>query len=66
MQVSPTGAVAYVLWAEIKHHAKNIQLDEFVVMPNHIHGILIFKNDTPSVAGTTHALYLPSQQSPSQ
>jgi putative transposase len=66
MQVSLTGAVAYVLWAEIKHHSKNIQLDEFVVMPNHVHGILILKNDTPSVEGTMHALYLPSQQPPSQ
>ena len=41
MQVSPIGAIAYVLWDEIKNHTKNIQLGEFVVMPNHVHGILI-------------------------
>jgi len=25
---------------EIKNHSKNIELHQFVVMPNHIHGIL--------------------------
>ncbi len=45
MQVSPAGAIAHVLWHEIKNHAKNVELGEFVVMPNHVHGILILKND---------------------
>ncbi|MFH2096637.1 MAG: transposase [Bacteroidota bacterium] len=27
-------------WYEIPNHFKNIVLDEFVIMPNHIHGIL--------------------------
>ena len=44
MQVSPAGAIAYVLWNEIKNHAKNVELGEFVVMPNHVHGILILNN----------------------
>ena len=41
MKVSPAGAIAHVLWYKIKNHANNIELGEFVVMPNHIHGILI-------------------------
>src|SRR5690554_8187162 len=41
MQVSPAGAIAHVLWYEIKNHLENIELGEFVVMPNHVHGILI-------------------------
>jgi putative transposase len=41
MQVTPAGAIAYVLWHEIKNREKNIELGEFVVMPNHVHGILI-------------------------
>lgn len=53
MQLTPAGAIASVFWHEIKNHAKNIELGEFVVMPNHIHGILIL-NDV----GTTHALSL--------
>jgi REP element-mobilizing transposase RayT len=45
MQISPTGTIAHVLWHEMKNHAKNIELGEFVVMPNHVHGILILKGN---------------------
>lgn len=45
MQLTPAGAIASVLWHEIKNHAKNIELGEFVVMPNHIHGILILNGN---------------------
>lgn len=41
MQLSSIGVLADVFWHEIKNHAKNIELGAFVVMPNHIHGILI-------------------------
>lgn len=45
MQFTPAGAIAHVLWNEMKNHAKNIVLGEFVVMPNHIHGILILNGN---------------------
>jgi REP element-mobilizing transposase RayT len=41
MHVSPLGAIADVLWHEIPNHAPFVELGDFVVMPNHIHGILI-------------------------
>ena len=41
MHLSNVGVLANVLWYEIKNHSKNVILDEFVVMPDHIHGILI-------------------------
>jgi putative transposase len=41
MQLSQMGVIADILWYEMQHRAKNIELGEFVVMPNHIHGILI-------------------------
>jgi len=28
-------------WVEIPKHHQNVQLDEYVVMPNHIHGIVV-------------------------
>ena len=58
IQISPAGAIADVLWFEIKNHAKNIELGEYVVMPNHVHGILILNGN--NVVGTTHALSLPT------
>ena len=66
MQLSHLGLLADVFWYEIKNHAKNITLDAFQVMPNHIHGILILNgnkretdNETHDVVETTHALSLP-------
>ena len=40
MILSHVGVLADVYWNEIKHHAQHIQLGSFVVMPNHIHGII--------------------------
>ncbi len=47
IKMSSIGILADVLWHEIKNHAKNIELGAFVVMPNHIHGILIL--DKPEI-----------------
>jgi len=38
---SPIGDIANMMWHEIKNHAKNVKLGEFIVMPDHIHGIII-------------------------
>jgi len=44
IQLSQIGVIADILWYEIKNHTNNIELNEFVVMPNHIHGILILND----------------------
>jgi REP element-mobilizing transposase RayT len=50
MHLSNIGVLANVLWYEIKNHSKNVILDEFVVMPDHIHGIIIIEgNDRESL-----------------
>lgn len=46
MALSHLGVIADVLWHQIPNHAKYVELGDFVVMPNHIHGILIL--DKPS------------------
>ena len=33
--------MAYQYWQEIPNHFPFVRLDEFVIMPNHIHGIII-------------------------
>ena len=45
MKLTPIGAIADVLWHEIKNHANHVELDAFIVMPNHIHGIIIINDD---------------------
>lgn len=64
MVLTNAGVIADILWHEIKHHNKNIQLGEFIVMPNHIHGILILNNlDTVE---TGRALSLAAMPNPGQ
>ena len=45
MNLSGIGIIADILWYEIKNHAQNIELGEFVVMPNHVPGILILNGN---------------------
>ncbi|MBR8838516.1 MAG: hypothetical protein DSM106950_32075 [Stigonema ocellatum SAG 48.90 = DSM 106950] len=41
MQLSTEGKLAQKFWREIPNHFSDFHLDEFIVMPNHIHGILV-------------------------
>jgi len=41
MILSNLGIIADIFWHEIKNHCNTVELDAFVVMPNHIHGILL-------------------------
>ena len=72
MELSQVGVIADILWHEIINHSRNMKLGEFVVMPNHIHGILIIDEDKKYCGGdengdcvdsveTRHALSLQTQ-----
>ncbi len=41
MQLSEIGNLAKKYWQEIPQHFPFVQLDAFVVMPNHVHGIIL-------------------------
>jgi len=68
-ELSNLGILAEVYWKEITNHFNTVELDAFVVMPNHIHGILILtgnekngtdelgsQNDDRCAVETRHAL----------
>jgi len=40
MVLSEMGLIAKNIWCEISKHFPHAELDEFIVMPNHIHGLL--------------------------
>jgi putative transposase len=48
MMLSEIGIIANACWSAIKEHAKNIELGNYVVMPNHVHGILTLDGNPPS------------------
>jgi REP element-mobilizing transposase RayT len=41
MILNDTGQIAQKCWLEIPDHYPNVVLDEFIIMPNHIHDIII-------------------------
>jgi len=63
MVLSNMGVIADILWYEITNHSKNTELGAFVVMPNHIHGILILTNNekNENLVEKGHALFLPNK-----
>lgn len=43
MILNKFGQIAHDCWVEIVDHFDDVELDEFVVMPNHVHGIVVNK-----------------------
>jgi REP element-mobilizing transposase RayT len=48
MDLTNIGKIAREFWQQIPQHYSWVEIDEFVVMPNHIHGILLFKKENPN------------------
>ena len=61
MQLSEMGHIAHQHWFEIPEHFLFIKLGAFVVMPNHMHGILVIDHSVESLnVETLHATSLPN------
>lgn len=45
MKLSTLGEIAYYQWIQLPYRFATIKLDTFVIMPNHLHGIIII-NET--------------------
>ena len=41
---SPIVEIAYQFWLEIPQHFKYIDIDSFIIMPNHVHGIVVINH----------------------
>ena len=41
MHLNEAGQIVVQTWQDLPNHISNVQLDAFVVMPNHVHGIII-------------------------
>ena len=53
--LSPAGMIAQNKWQSIPKYYPNVKLDEYVIMPNHIHGIIFIRDEiTTKVVGTEH------------
>jgi REP element-mobilizing transposase RayT len=48
MQLNLIGQTVIALWKDIPKHFSNVELDEFILMPDHLHGIIIISQQEPS------------------
>jgi len=76
MQLNPIGRMVQECWRAIPQHFPHVVLDAFVVMPNHVHGILVIVEKTNAGAahsagamrsvGATHASPLQNDNTPTR
>jgi putative transposase len=68
MRLSDFGKIAEECWRAIPDHFPNVELGAYVIMPNHVHGIIVINdgsatNSSPSV-GARHVSPLPQPSNP--
>ena len=56
------GEIAEKLWLKIPKHFEDMELDEHIIMPNHVHGIIIIDSDEEPV-GNRPCLF-PTRRTP--
>jgi len=70
MAVNNFGCILKACWLEIPAHFPDVAVDAFVVMPNHIHGIVVIDRSVGMIhtgaphIGARHASPLPTTASP--
>ena len=43
--MTPVGKVAKRCWSDIPSHYPSVEIDEYVIMPDHVHGILVIEDE---------------------
>lgn len=64
MLLNEIGRIADQCWLQIPNHFQNTELGDFIIMPNHVHGLIIINGihtdeREHNTAETGHALSLP-------
>jgi putative transposase len=54
--------LAEACWRDIPGHGDNVELDEFVVMPNHIHGLIVIRERADIAEGRGVQLNAPTAE----
>ncbi|MTJ53264.1 transposase [Anabaena sp. UHCC 0253] len=51
MTFTVRGFIADQFWLQISNHFPNVELDYFVIMPNHVHGIIVINDEFTVIKG---------------
>jgi REP element-mobilizing transposase RayT len=63
MQLNDAGKMVYDVWNDLPAFYPGVQTDAFIVMPNHIHGIIILVGADPRVCPNADPRVCPAQPS---
>ena len=64
MVLNDFGKIVDKYWIEIPDHFSDIRLDEYIIMPNHIHGIIIIKDKSEVRNGHARSILRQHQKLP--
>ena len=65
MRLNMLGVLVQRSWGVLPEHFPNVELDAFVIMPNHVHAVVVLfdpeNKPVDNAVGATHASPLPAQ-----
>ena len=64
MRLNEFGRLAHDTWNDLPNHNSNCHLDAFVIMPNHVHGIVIIGNRIDSAGTDSRPVGVGSEPTP--
>ena len=59
MQLNEAGEMVKQVWQELPQRFPTIEMDQFVVMPNHVHGIIVINGHRPADSVPSHSNDIP-------
>jgi len=62
MKLSEIGEIINQFWIEIPYHFDNAHMDEFIIMPNHLHGIIMIDVNCRGEVSSPYKSTLPNSQ----
>ena len=62
VRLNDAGKMVERVWSELTGHYPGVELDEFIVMPNHMHGIIVLVGAGPRACPDQMGLHTPTGQ----
>ncbi len=53
VRLSKYGEIVEKWWGQVPHHFTNVECDDYVIMPNHFHGIIVILDHLENVHSPT-------------
>ena len=61
MHLNHNGVIIQHIWDKLPQRFPGIELDQYVIMPNHIHGIIILKDEQPVLYRKVNTEHVPER-----